>query len=317
MTRRRGFTLIELLVVVAIIAVLVGLLLPAVQKVREAAAKAKCGNNLKQLALALHHYHDAHGAFPPGGATTLGPVPADGQDVLCRNPAPGVSKNVSTRAPWTVLVLPYIEDENRFARFALTGTFNGMIPDDGGPTTSANRAEQVRPNARFHCPSDPLVATTPTRNCYFGVQGGGATPPCSAFLRPASVFYHNGVLYRDSRVKIGDVGDGTSNTLLLGESKYQNVFNPPYFFGSTWASGYRTTVDYAKANNVAAAQEPINSILTGGYDDSRMFGSHHQGGALFAGVDGGVRFLRQDGDLATFRAMGARADGGPANGWGQ
>src|SRR6476620_11624197 len=118
MRRRSAFTLIELLVVIAIIAILIAMLVPAVQKVRDAAARTQCQNNIKQLALALHNYHDARKMFPPGVITSK-PEP---------NPGNGTSG-----PGWTVTILPYIEDDTRYQQFNIaTGTFFGLYPGGGG-----------------------------------------------------------------------------------------------------------------------------------------------------------------------------------------
>src|ERR1700756_2643029 len=107
--KRRGFTLVELLVVIAIIAILIGLLLPAVQKVREAAARAQCMNNLKQMGLALHNYHSVFGGFPPAKVTT------------------------PTTHNWTVFILPYIEQDNLYKRYNFSVNWDDAATNDADP----------------------------------------------------------------------------------------------------------------------------------------------------------------------------------------
>ena len=140
---QRGFTLIELLVVIAIIAILIGLLLPAVQKVREAAARMKCQNNLKQLGIALHAYHDANGKLPPGAENTVWPKP---------NPPGNTTTFQGTT--WLVYILPYVEQNNLYNQYNFTVAYNNAtnlavgttkIPiylcPSGGITTSGNSGE--------------------------------------------------------------------------------------------------------------------------------------------------------------------------------
>ena len=191
---RSGFTLIELLVVIAIIAILIGLLVPAVQKVREAAARTECANNLKQIGLALHNHHDAYKFFPPG--YRAGSPYVDGVG----DTAPGWG--------WAALILPYIEQDTLFRQL----NFNQPVKQSTGIQTLL---------AAYLCPSDMT-------NGSFTVTDGFGGKICSA--APSSYAgcvggdesgtsdeTGMGIFYRNSRTRIGDVTDGTSNTLLVGE----------------------------------------------------------------------------------------------------
>src|SRR5262245_53741281 len=182
--RRSAFTLIELLVVIAIISILIGLLVPAVQKVREAAARLKCSNNLHQLAIAAHSYHDANGALPPG------------RD----------SHSLSTHA----YLLPYVEQDNVFK------TINFALDWDD-PANAVARAAEV---PVFRCPSDPRTATPPgwAGTNYRACQGSGilwgmpsASGPNSTLPAP------NGVFYVNSKTRLPGITDGTSNTAAFSE----------------------------------------------------------------------------------------------------
>jgi prepilin-type N-terminal cleavage/methylation domain-containing protein len=169
--RRFGFTLIELLVVIAIIAVLIGLLLPAVQKVREAAARTTCQNKLKQLALAMHSAHDANNEFPSGQKV-----------VNLTSPCPNrPSPSTDARAPWSVSVLPYIEQDNLYRQFSLDAEF--AIDAQFLPSVGATQqAAQAQPNVAFQCPSDPRAAGS-YRSNYLACAGGG--PPTAPAPPPA------------------------------------------------------------------------------------------------------------------------------------
>src|SRR6266545_347465 len=184
---RSGFTLIELLVVIAIIGILIGLLLPAVQKVREAAARIQCQNNLKQLGLALHHYHDTQGALPPG-VTSQRP----------REPFP--------RMTWLTRLLPYVEQEPLWRATVAAYDYQPT------PYVDPPHVGFSMPVKTFACPSDgrPFTPHDTHRGrrvaltSYVGVLG-------TAYDRP------DGVLFRDSQVRLTDVSDGTSNTAMVGE----------------------------------------------------------------------------------------------------
>src|SRR3954453_16454218 len=197
--RRRGFTLIELLVVIAIIAILIGLLLPAVQKVREAAARAKCQNNFKQLALAVHNYHDPNGRFPIG---------AQGL------PCPGVTGS-TVRTPFMPFLLPYFEQDNVYKLYDITQGFNA----------AANATAIGIKLMIFQCPSDdvrPQFTGSGGAADYKGNYGlnwgrwnycdqGGPTAnpaPLNVGAQGRSPFWER------YGAKIAEISDGTSNTMM-------------------------------------------------------------------------------------------------------
>jgi prepilin-type N-terminal cleavage/methylation domain-containing protein/prepilin-type processing-associated H-X9-DG protein len=314
--RRDGFTLIELLVVIAIIAILIGLLLPAVQKVREAANRARCLNNLRQLALAAHHYHDTAGKFPSGA----------------RLPDVDVGGRPSRGANLMVELLPYFEQDNLYKKWDDYDNRNNVA---GG--RNATQAQVIK---ILLCPSDPLqervweltaetAASPPWSRGFYGLSsyGGNAGtrsvhtggPP--AFPRMS----RDGIFFIDSSVCLTDVtvGDGTSNTFLFGERLHRDPefdrLRPLVWPDATPVGGWGRW-GYV-ANSGAMFQvtlhtaAPINYLVPLGGDFSTLenrgcaFGSGHAGGANFAFADGSVRFLRDSTPLATLQALSTRADG--------
>ncbi|MBA4191635.1 MAG: prepilin-type cleavage/methylation domain-containing protein [Planctomycetaceae bacterium] len=295
MNARRGFTLIELLVVIAIIAILIGLLLPAVQKVREAAARAKCQNNLKQIGLALHNYHDATQQFPPGAGT-----------------ANGLS--------WRVYILPYIEQDVLYRKFDLgPGAWNGGTNKEG-PSKMVHALNRV---PAYNCPSVPVILASngssklgdgrqTYTSDYHGVAGPKGTNPASSAAYSVDAnpsgnggFALQGILGKDSKARFGSLADGTSNTLMVGEVSVRlssgAVLDSD---GADWVRGM-------SGNGMAACrnvQNAINTSYNGVYNDI-SFGSPHTGGAQFVMGDGSVRFLQASVDLALYKAT-ASMDGG-------
>jgi prepilin-type N-terminal cleavage/methylation domain-containing protein/prepilin-type processing-associated H-X9-DG protein len=304
---RKAFTLIELLVVIAIMGVLIGLLLPAVQKVRAAANRLSCQNNLKQIGLALHNYHDAHRAFPPGYRAS-GPYSDGATDT-----APGWG--------WGALVLPYLEQEN----VSLAINYNLAVEH---PQNAAAVGTMIK---TYLCPSDFLP------DAAFAVPDGfGKTvamaAPCSYAAcvggDESSAFGPDGlgIFYRNSRTRMTDITDGTSSTILIGERAWANA-------EGIWAGAIQGGVELRGKSNPApgngAASYPasvlvqahghLNNTTTdtdGGLDD---FSSKHFGGSNFGFADGSVHFLRSvpgdrpDGgytqDSLILQALGTRANG--------
>jgi prepilin-type N-terminal cleavage/methylation domain-containing protein len=284
---RRAFTLIELLVVIAIIAILIGLLLPAVQKVREAAARIKCANNLKQIGLALHNYENAHGRFPPGYRDTR-PDAAAG---------PGWG--------WAAFLLPFVEQSSLHAQIDPEHTLFG-----GGLDTTAPTPQTLTALAVFRCPADPGPPTNPNHDGHATASYRGVgwsrpqTAPGPKGLMITNVHNSNGVLYRNSKTKVGDVSDGLSNTLFVAEvclderrDKWGGIWagvNRNDEFG-LWISGCYWAID----------EGPFR--LNG--SDKWGFCSPHPGatGALLG--DGSVRFIRDAVDPRIPADMASRAGG--------
>jgi prepilin-type N-terminal cleavage/methylation domain-containing protein/prepilin-type processing-associated H-X9-DG protein len=294
---RRAFTLIELLVVIAIIAILIGLLLPAVQKVREAAARAKCQNNLKQLGIGLHAYHDANGGFPTAGDT-------------------------NTQLSWHVVVLPYIEMDPLYKQFSFaTGTFhaagkndpNGMVkvPVFLCPSSPIERPSGIN---EFD-PAEVVGGQVPYTTHYYGIAGptGTNTATQQTYATTASTAFEGvsmsaeGVFRRGNtlQVRLTDIKDGSSNTLLLGEMSWDDRIGGTRY--RTWVRGCDPTPVCSGVRNVT---KPINTLAISPYMDMAM-GSPHVNGANFCLADGSVRFINQGIDINTYKALASRSGGEP------
>jgi len=281
--RRAAFTLIELLVVIAIIGTLIALLVPAVQKVREAANRAQCQNNLKQLALAFHTHHSALGYFPTGGwewwstPTYINGVPAVG---------------AQQQAGWGFLILPYIE---------------GQAAWRGGQATNDDdrvRVAMGSSNPLFFCPSRRSAQVVT-----FQFPGFFNNRPidCALGDYAASNWEMTGVVQQYLPNRIADVTDGTSNTLLLGDRRL-NL----YFLGRVQTdddTGYASGWDQDIMRRSDNTPLPDYSAPTGNGD--LRFGSSHTGVINIALADGSVRTLAYTVDRTTFKYLGSKADGQP------
>ncbi|MDA1013819.1 MAG: DUF1559 domain-containing protein [Planctomycetota bacterium] len=295
---RRGFTLIELLVVIAIIAILVALLLPAVQQARKAARRSSCKNNMKQLGLALHNYHDSFRVFPPGCVSGQPGIP--GNTSWCRQNG---GRGSGQFAPWTVLILPQIEQANLYKQFNFAVPFQST----NNQMTTPNSSFLVALNT-YQCPSDPIFSTQPTWNSYFGVQGGGTAPDCGnsgCSAANARASYVSGILFAGSSIRIRDITDGTSNVFMIGETRYG---------GADWgASAKQDACSYAR--NLAGAQESINLHASRGIHDTRGFSSMHTGGCHMGRADGSVHFTSENMNVTIYQQLGRRDDGLPIGGF--
>jgi prepilin-type N-terminal cleavage/methylation domain-containing protein/prepilin-type processing-associated H-X9-DG protein len=310
---RQGFTLIELLVVIAIIAVLIGLLLPAVQKVREAANRMSCTNNLKQLALAAHHHHDAKGKFP-NGLHTVETINGGYANGTC----------------WEVELLPYFEQENLKKKWDYADYRNNVA---GGMNAITAQVLKV-----LLCPSDPLpdpvyhFVGTSENPQYAYASGFYGLSSYGGNAGKLSGISNDGIFFQDSSIRLADVTDGSSNTFLFGERSHldPDFDRLAFAFGSTlyplgkWGkwSGVYAASGGSILDRLFSTPVPINYRvpagtpreeflgLTGAQNNRlRAFGSGHPGGANFAFADGSVRFLSDGTPVATLQALSTRAGG--------
>jgi prepilin-type N-terminal cleavage/methylation domain-containing protein len=317
---RSGFTLVELLVVIAIIGVMVGLLLPAVQSAREAARRMSCQNNLKQLGLAIHNYHDTHRIFSPGVVNPRDPNP---------NGANG-SGTPAIGANWAAFLLPFIEQPALWEEVSTIGREKREIVDWYGNGVYINRNMTVgsQPLPAFSCPSHPSAdhqfgngtgMEHLGRGNYAANYGkGGYGQSHTGDGRIGGPFANNG------KIRIADVLDGTSNTIMTSELKFRVTgSNRSEDTRGVWAYGAmcaslfttRTGPNSATPDGVwGCRSEPregmpcvqIGSPYTENYSAAR---SYHKGGVLAGMTDGSINFFSDSIALDIWQALGTRAGG--------
>ncbi|QDT41564.1 putative major pilin subunit [Gimesia alba] len=307
--RRKAFTLIELLVVIAIIAILIALLLPAVQQAREAARRSQCKNNLKQLGIAFHNYHDTFGSLPNGSH----PTPS----------YPGGGYHMG----WAPKIFPYIDEATRL--HAMEGFSKNPVTELGPwrlDTSPHNGANEIwGPIAVLACPSSALGNRSPdivnSTLPWIVSQGALHYRACAGRVDDVTNpsdgnnwrWANTGLMYPLSNTKFRDITDGQTNTILLGESSSSNGWSAamkkgwggiqPWTWGIYWYTDTRRlTLD---SKNI---QFPIN--YRGDFGTNHTpFTSYHEGGAHFMMADGSVHFISENIDLGLFKGLGTRAKG--------
>tara|TARA_R110002111_G_scaffold108086_1_gene166732 strand:- start:28762 stop:29733 length:972 start_codon:yes stop_codon:yes gene_type:complete len=314
---RVGFTLIELLVVIAIIAILIAMLLPAVQQARESARRSTCKNNLKQLGIALHNYHDTHQRFPCTIHTN--------KTWNSINPDHGGS--------WLVHLLPFLDQSPLYnvldfnldpahqaqtasGQYAYTVEIPGLIcPSDthegfwtNGMSVDATTNGQKRAVSNYSaCMGSQANTPGGTHNNYFG---HGAVTRADT-MEPREI---SGVIGHMSwAARIRDISDGTSNTIVVGEVRPEcsdHVRNGWMHVNSMY-TGTGVAINFDTCEDSPGAASGTPNWFTGQWGNSQGFKSKHDGGAHFLLCDGSVRFLSENLDMITYQRLGDRRDGQP------
>lgn len=297
--RQRGFTLIELLVVIAIIAILIALLLPAVQQAREAARRSTCKNNLKQIGLAMHNYHETFGMFPPGYVEEI--LPSNGGHIV----------DNEGHWAWNAMLLPYMDQAPLYNQLNV-----GTVPVSTMLNNATARSSMQKPMPAFRCPSDsgPQIHDEAGRrikatggseyglaitnyiasNSSYGLKKDRGSNPASQA---------NGAFYRNSNVRMRDMSDGSSNVIMAGERAYKLGTNKA-FAGALYAARDYNATGPAISSAGSSSNQGLISIFGGGAapinanassGQGRIaYSSKHVGGAHFLFGDGRIVFLSEN-----------------------
>ncbi|MBC8114428.1 MAG: DUF1559 domain-containing protein [Candidatus Saccharimonas sp.] len=280
-----GFSLIEVLVSLGVISILLALLVPAIQQARETARRTQCANNLKQVGLALHNYHDAHNVFPPGGM-------------------------IANELSWHVLVLPMLGQGALHSQFDFDQGqyFSATVNNKNNPHGLARIPEYLCPSAshqRSLTSADAVDGQKTYTTHYYGIMGPRGDNPVGGTYRISpgfGPFSDQGLLGFDSSKHFGDITDGTSSTFVVGEISWND------------ANSYRTWVRGVNGNPMSGAKNvvhPINTFFFNsgvGFNDISL-GSQHPGGTHVLMGDGAVRFISETVDMIVYRST-ASIDGG-------
>jgi prepilin-type N-terminal cleavage/methylation domain-containing protein len=286
---RKGFTLIELLVVIAIIAILIALLVPAVQKVRDAASRLQCENNLKQIALAAHNFHNDHKRFPAGLN-----IPGQVSNGWPAEPDPGKTYGLF------VALFPYLDQQQLLQQLTLNIT-NPQNTNCAGPNSPGAAVISV-----LVCPAEshaPAGGVAQYGNLYFGLMSYGGCSGTSATSNDSTLMFKDGIFYMNSSTSINSITDGTSQTLMFGERSRLNlvVTSSSEALGG-WAWGNLLSQEDQTMNT----SEPIEGMQG---HDLNQFGSQHNGGtvSMFALADGSVHAISSNINIVIFQRLSTRA----------